>query len=142
MRTGTIFGREVPLCLQPFVKYTKSSLYQMYFVEGCGALKAQISRKTLTRILNVLRIVFILYLLFCTVFVYLYAVSVMDNNIIDTILLMISIQWGIEIFVTGPVKCLLMAGLIPVSRHYVCRVHDVYSSQMPTHCLSRQWWRT
>ena len=89
----------------------------MYFVEGYGALKAQISRKTLTRILNVLRIVFILYLLFCTVFVYLYAVSVMDNNIIDTILLMISIQWGIEIFVTGPVKCLLMAGLIPVSRH-------------------------
>ena len=110
---GTVFGYEVPAWLGRPIKWLKRRLYMLYLMEGVGASKASISRRSLTRLLYVVRVIFVLYLVFCTVFVYLFAVSVQDNDVINTVLIMVSVQYTIENLVTGPVKMLVMAGVIP-----------------------------
>ena len=109
---GRLYQRSTG-CFAPLVRRLKRYCYFSYCVTDMGSLKTRMTRSQLTRCKHVSLCLALFYLFACTFYIFLYAIQVADNEVINSILLTVAISNGTEIIVTGPVIMFLTAGLIP-----------------------------
>jgi hypothetical protein len=108
-----LFRRHPPDIIKFLVKPLKKYCYFNYCATDLGPMRTRMSRKQLTRCRMISLSVGLLYLLFCTFYIFLYAVMVKDNAIINSILLTVAISDGTEIIITGPLVMFLTVGILP-----------------------------
>ena len=107
--------KRITLCFGggPLIRRLKAYCYSQYCVTTEGGLQTQMSRNKLVLCRHLSLCVGLLYLLACTFYIFLYAVSVADNAVINSILMTVGFSTGVQVTVTGPVFMLLTAGLLP-----------------------------
>jgi hypothetical protein len=106
------WGRKPMGRLSPLLIYIKKYLYTSYLIQDVGYLKTNMTRSQLVICKRLSVTIGLLYLLFCTFYVFLYAINLKDNGVVITILTEVALADGLEIFIIGPVE-MFLAALIP-----------------------------
>ena len=96
------------------VRALKRYLYSSYCSVEVDTSRNSISRGRLVIQKRVSYAIGIIYLMACTFYIFLYAVRVQDNEVVNSVLMSVAFSDGLEVLVTGPLVMLVTAGVFPM----------------------------
>ena len=111
-----MWGCKMPGILGQAVTWFKIRQFDHYVAceTGLGAVVSPLPRVEFMAIMNLLVLATVLYLLFCSFYIFLYQVSVQDNMLIFNILSQTAMSDLVEVLITGPGSLIVIVGLTPL----------------------------
>jgi len=109
---GRVCGREIPV-VSPGLQFLKGEAYKLFHVTQVGGFKNRLSRTMLMKIRTATTIFSATLLVFVCFYVFLYAVELQDNTVIEGVLWNVFFALLVEILITGPIIVFLVSGVGP-----------------------------